>query len=402
MRDVGVLANRIPQRRAASFLRHAELGPWTVNDPRQVFGLLRLEEVEKRVVLHVLEALVRDPQLRAGEIGPQQGAQILEESHDVQRVVVARVAAGHEDRVEPRQLLVQRLVRRQFGRRAARKHALHRRPETIIHVVIRANIAHIDVHLRHCGREMRADVLRENPFDGIGSENDKVADVLFIGRLVPRVVGVRRIPVAELVPAQRVGWRGGHVGRPRENRAGRAPFQGTQQRPSAEQRPPRPVAKHPDDLPRSRVLCEKRIPLGVPSGSAPNGRNRNNRPRRGHLGGRGPRQSSPLLNLLDQNHGCLRLRFGWNSRVHDHCRRAQVDVPAGKRGGIGYVDEALFGERVVGPAHGHPQRNVTASRARICVRGTLKRAGPAVSELPVPARDGTAAHGRRIREGHFE
>ena len=403
VRQVGIEPDGILDRRAAAFLGDAELGPGTVHDASEIVGLVGLEEIEEGVVLVRFKTLIGDPEFGVGEIAVQEGGQVFQVVQDLQWFVVARIASGHEDRVQARQFLIEGFLGGQFRGGAAGKRGFDGRPEAVIHVVVRANAAQLDVHLLRRGGEMRAGAGGQgvDVFYRVRAEHDKIADVLLVDGLVPGVAGVVRIAIAELVPADRVGRGRRDVRGSGEDGAAGPAFEGAQERSRTEQSAARIVAQHPHDLPCARIFNEERVPLGG-RGAAAIGRDGNHRARGGHGGCRGPGKAGALLDLLRQDFRGFRLGRWGRARVYDNHRRGQVDVPGGQRGGIGHVDEALLRPGVGRAAHGDREGHGAASRARVRVRRVRRCACGAVPELPEPARDEGAACRGGVGEGHFQ
>ena len=124
---------------------------------------------------------------------------------------MARIAARHKDRVNPRQFLenFSPFVERERHRGRLGILPIHRRiPNPDVETVLVRQPRHGNHHLHRRQWKVRtAGVVvrpRRNQLDGIAAEHDEVADVLFPSRHVPRVVRVGLGPVAELVAAQPV------------------------------------------------------------------------------------------------------------------------------------------------------------------------------------------------------
>ena len=122
-------------------------------------------------------------------------------------------------------------------------------------VVLLADGAEAPVHRLARHRHQRADagVLERDVLDGVAAKQHDLADVLVVLRLVPAVVGVRVVTVAELMAANRVARRRLDVdGRGKRRRAAR-PRQRAQQSADAEERAARVGADDPDDRPAARA-----------------------------------------------------------------------------------------------------------------------------------------------------
>ena len=368
VRQIGIEPDGVHEWRSAALFGDAELCPRAVDYAGEVAGLMGLEEMEEGVVAFGFKPLVGDPEFGVREIRAQQQGQVFKIVQDLQRVILARVASGHENRVQSRQFLVQGFLGSQFRSRAAGKHGLYRGPETVIQVVVRAEAAQIDVHLLHRGREVRAGarVQRIHIFYGICAKDDQFADVLLVGGLVPGVAGVIRVAVAELVPADGVGRSGRDIDGLRESGAARAPFQRAQQRSCAEQGAARIVPQHPDDRTRTSIFGEQRVAFGN-GGSVSFGSYGDHRAGGGHGGCRGPVQPGTLEDLFGQDLRSLRLGRWGDAWVHDYRGIGQIDRADGRCGEIGHVDPSGPGLGMLKAADGDLEGYGVAARFSVRV-----------------------------------
>ncbi len=221
--------------------------------PRRVVDL-RVEPVD----LRRREPLEREPDLRARMMALHASRQILEVGEDPAGRVVPRVAAGHEDRVEPGHLRKEGLERVERLRALGRVGQVEvgRRPDPVVEVVLRAHATDGHVHLVARQGEVgtHARVLQRDVLDAVDAEEHEVTDVPVVPCLVPGVVGVRVLAIPELVTANRVSRRRRDIERARHAAQGplprlRRPTQLAQEVPDAEQGPPAIGADHPDHRP---------------------------------------------------------------------------------------------------------------------------------------------------------
>ena len=139
-------------------------------------------------------------------------------------------------------------------------------------------------------REMRAhaSVLQRDVLDAVGAKQRQLADVAIVARLVPGIVGVRVLPVAELMSAYRVSrrrhdskaWRGCREALRRTVRATSAAHGATgphrrarrarRSRAPIRPRGPRPRHRHPEALgARRRTAVRRQRRRAAPGSGAP-------------------------------------------------------------------------------------------------------------------------------------
>ena len=121
---------------------------------------------------------------------------------------MAWVAAGHENRVDARQLAEDLFpfLERRGNRRRIGIVAVHRGiPDPDVEAVVVQQARHADHHVDRRQREMGAVgiVIRpgRNQFDGVCPEDGQVANIALPLREVPGIVGIRLWSVAKLMTA---------------------------------------------------------------------------------------------------------------------------------------------------------------------------------------------------------
>ena len=141
------------------------------------------------------------------------GRLLLEQRHQVLRLRVAGIAAGHEDGVDARQLRehLRPLLQRELDLFWIAVVLVERGiPDPDVLRILVGKTRHLHHHVDLRQREVRAvgGVVRpgRNQLDRVRAEDREVADVLLPHRHVPRVVGVGFRPVAELMAAQSDLW----------------------------------------------------------------------------------------------------------------------------------------------------------------------------------------------------
>ena len=125
------------------------------------------------------------------------------------------------------------------------------RPDPVIHVVAIADLAHLPVHHRAGHRPVRAHlhVIKGNVLDAVRAEDHQLPDILVVLFLIPPVIGVGPVAIAELMPADGISRRRCHIQRSRDLCGAARPLHRPQQAPHAEQRPARIGSHHPHHLP---------------------------------------------------------------------------------------------------------------------------------------------------------
>ncbi len=346
MRDVRItpdgvfLGNRRPQ------LRQGDANLRAVDDSAQPVRLLRLQIDQKRIEPFLIETLRRDPHLGVGMVAMQVGRLLFEKGKQDIGVGVTGVAAGNENRVDPRQLaedvppFVQRLPHR--GRIGIIR--VHRRiPNPHVQPVLIQQPRHFDHHLHLRKREMRAVGRIVGPrgkqFDRVGAEDGQVADVLFPHRHRPGVVGVGLRSISKLMPAERILRHRGHVQLRGNRDVPPCHPQRAQQAAHAKEHAPRIVARDRNDSrfarhdahlvplsprqparcgPFQAVLCQRRIHERRKADHD------DGRRRFGPSVGDAPRELRPLFDLFDQHADGLNLR-AFCRFVRDNDGLGQID-----------------------------------------------------------------------------
>ena len=210
MGDVRVIADRVRRRNRLPQLGQAHANLRAVDNTAQPGGLGsqdRQELVEPRL----REALGRDPHLGVRMKSLEVGCLLFQEGHEWARAGVPGVAAGHEDRVDSRQLLedLGPFGQRVFDSPGIGVIGIHGRiPDPDVEAVVGGDLGHPRHHFQGRQREVRAvgRVIgaRRDQLDGVGAEDGQVADVSLPLSGVPGVVGIGLGAIAELVPAERI------------------------------------------------------------------------------------------------------------------------------------------------------------------------------------------------------
>ena len=166
------------------------------------------------------------------------------------RRIVSRIAAGKENGVKARTVLVKLFVLgkrlRAFG--GVLEVKIRGRPDPIVHFVTGADFAELSIHHFARQRHERAfpAVLKRNPLDAVRAEQRQLANVLLKLFVVPTVVGICRVPITELVTANRVRRGRGEVDSGGNARFASGPIQLAQQLAHAEKRAARIRSLNPD------------------------------------------------------------------------------------------------------------------------------------------------------------
>ena len=292
--------------------------------------------------------------------------EVLQEGHHHRGVVVARVAPGDEDGVQPRAGPVEFFVVAEGLRPLLDVGQVEVRggPDPVILVVPPADLAHPDVHLApgHAHEGAGGVVLEGDVLDAVGAEQGELADVLIELLLVPGVPAIGAVPISELVAADRVG-RGGRQARPLvEGRRPPGHLQRPQELADPEQDAPRVGPDDPDyrligpggvdgedeafRLQAGRLLPEVRGRRLDPGQVVrPRGRQDDRAGRRPFLPDR-PADPGPLLGLLDQGRDGGLFRLARHPRTRDDRRPDQLDLV-----GAGGRDHHRQRKRGAGDAH---------------------------------------------------
>ena len=209
VRDVWVVADAISLRRVRAEDRQAVADLRSEDEagqPRRLGSQDRVELVHPGLG----EALRREPHLRLRMELPEAGGLLLEKRHQVLRLCVTGISAGHEDRVDARQFRedLRPFLQREldlFGIAVVLVERGIPDPHVLRVLVREARHLHHHVHLRQ--RKMRAvgGIVRSgwDELNRVRAEDREIADVLLPHRHVPRVVGVGLRAIAELMAAQR-------------------------------------------------------------------------------------------------------------------------------------------------------------------------------------------------------